>query len=721
MAPFVRKKCDDPDFEYYNWDKKSHNSKFYKKTPGVCTTVKDELQAILRTTANGPGHSVTKLPEDPRGDCRSKSKLQSDCMNNNRIDDEMINRNKGDGDMKNQMEVDNVSSNVFNGEAPQDILSNSTEKKRKRKRRFSEKKKLRKQRNMSKYCAREVQRDIARNTQRFNEKVQTEFLKSALGNPWDDVSFDEKKRFALHFYYCRLQEVGCQPGGKFKARAHAAMLVGVCARTIGTWARDFEALSYLKESQRGKHSKTISPINSQEFREEFKTYVKENSRKSGEANLTARALTVWVNERLGLGLETGYSERTIVNWLHILGFKVTETKKGIYFDGHERPDVILDRRRFIDEYEMYCKDAVKIDPETHAIQDMDKPYILISQDEKIHHSNDVQTRYWDNGELNFPPSKSQGRTVMTSDFLEPIGGFLEYNDDIWAEMKSTDEVQQEIRDLGGGEKGECRARRAGSILDVTSDGYYNAKLCKEDFVKAVKICQANYPGKTPVVSTDRSPIHWSFGEDALNVRKMNVGIGGKQPLMKDGYFMSASGEVVMQSMVFLDGPNQGLAKGLKQVCLERFGPEAIKGKRQDGLVEMLENEPDFKLQKPQLVEVVEAAGGKVVFGTKFHPELMPIENSYRDISAYMKRHNVVGSSVGYVERVCESYHHVEIIQIRKYFLSVLKFMDLYKSGETGNRVFELMKKQRKKHRGGAEFEPAVSNRKGYDRHRAFTV
>ena len=27
---------------------------------------------------------------------------------------------------------------------------------------------------------------------------------------------------------------------------------------------------------------------------------------------------------------------TVVNWLHILGFKVTETKKGVYFDGHER-------------------------------------------------------------------------------------------------------------------------------------------------------------------------------------------------------------------------------------------------------------------------------------------------------------------------------------------------------------------------------------------------
>ena len=58
--------------------------------------------------------------------------------------------------------------------------------------------------------------------------------------------------------------------------------------------------------------------------------------------------------------------------------------------------------------------------------------------------------------------------------------------------------------------------------------------------------------------------------------------GGKQPLMKDGYF-EKDGERVPQSMVFTEGPNNGLAKGLKQVCLERFGPDAVKGKLQDDL------------------------------------------------------------------------------------------------------------------------------------------
>ena len=50
-------------------------------------------------------------------------------------------------------------------------------------------------------------------------------------------------------------------------------------------------------------------------------------------------------------------------------------------------------------------------------------------------SNDVQSRYWDNGDLNVPPAKSDGRTVMTSDFIDPIGGFMQYDDSIWSNLK----------------------------------------------------------------------------------------------------------------------------------------------------------------------------------------------------------------------------------------------------------------------------------------------
>ena len=50
----------------------------------------------------------------------------------------------------------------------------------------------------------------------------------------------------------------------------------------------------------------------------------------------------------------------------------------------------------------------------------------------------------------------------------------------------------DIADNGTGLKGECRSRRAGAILDVSTDGYYNSELCIKDFVKVVEQSQILY-------------------------------------------------------------------------------------------------------------------------------------------------------------------------------------------------------------------------------------
>ena len=53
------------------------------------------------------------------------------------------------------------------------------------------------------------------------------------------------------------------------------------------------------------------------------------------------------------------------------------------------------------------------------------------------------------------------------------------------------------------------------------------------------------------------------------------------------------------------------------------------GKKQDELVALLLEEPDFKESRPTLVEELEKEGALVLFGVKFHPEFMPIESCYR--------------------------------------------------------------------------------------------
>ena len=80
--------------------------------------------------------------------------------------------------------------------------------------------------------------------------------------------------------------------------------------------------------------------------------------------------------------------------------------------------------------------------------------------------------------MNKPPNKSQGRTVMTSDFIDVLDGVLRYNDEVWEELKETEEVKAEIAC-----RGEERARRAGVILDITTDGYYTSEKCVPDFLK----------------------------------------------------------------------------------------------------------------------------------------------------------------------------------------------------------------------------------------------
>ena len=87
-------------------------------------------------------------------------------------------------------------------------------------------------------------------------------------------------------------------------------------------------------------------------------------------------------------------------------------------------------------------------------------------------------RWWADKTMNFPPPKSQGRTVMTSDFATILDGLLSYNDEAWELLKNSPEIAAEIELLG-----ERRAKRGGTVLDVSSDGYYDSSKCIPDFEK----------------------------------------------------------------------------------------------------------------------------------------------------------------------------------------------------------------------------------------------
>ena len=97
---------------------------------------------------------------------------------------------------------------------------------------------------------------------------------------------------------------------------------------------------------RGKHSKTASPFDNEDFKKELRQFVKANGRMGGEV-LTLLQISKWVGDRLELKEEDYYSENAIMRWLHKLGFEVRCDKKSLYVDGHERPDVVESRIKYM--------------------------------------------------------------------------------------------------------------------------------------------------------------------------------------------------------------------------------------------------------------------------------------------------------------------------------------------------------------------------------------
>ena len=81
-------------------------------------------------------------------------------------------------------------------------------------------------------------------------------------------------------------------------------------------------------------------------------------------------------------------------WLHDLSFKFTEYKKKFYFDRHKQEDIVIDRLRFnqqmleaktkTDKINQISLEEIRVQGLTH---------VRVTQDKKIHHSNNIQTRY----------------------------------------------------------------------------------------------------------------------------------------------------------------------------------------------------------------------------------------------------------------------------------------------------------------------------------------
>ncbi|KIK49712.1 hypothetical protein GYMLUDRAFT_253663 [Collybiopsis luxurians FD-317 M1] len=354
--------------------------------------------------------------------------------------------------------------------------------------------------------------------------------------------------------------------------------------------------------------------------------------------LRPEKLRRYVNEFLfpSLGIESTISISTATSWLKKLGFRLARHKKGVYVDGHERPDVVVKRSQYakimFEEIFPFCTlydgpDLVKVEP---SLKSGEKLHRVLYQDETCFHANDQCNSIWVKEDEQPIRDKSRGRVVHVSDFIiadSENGRLALTEEEIGVQMRLPVKPpcpNLELEPAGHPNSGTKKpTQKVAVAMDRTfdqaewippppPDGAPSYRLSSFDARRiiypgsngdawwdmpqliaqtkaALDIFEAKFPGDIAVFVFDCSSAHEAFPSDALLAHKMNRGPGGAQPKMHDTVNpMTGETQRMVWPMNYTGRDSRGKslagqAKGMEQVCLER------------GLLEVLSKENKGKV------------------------------------------------------------------------------------------------------------------------------
>ena len=445
------------------------------------------------------------------------------------------------------------------------------------------------------------------------------------------LSRDDRYALGVFLQYHLRETVG---KSETEAAELAGLMIGRSDRTVRDWKTQFyENNGNIPESKQGKYQRSGVLWQNEALNDKVCKYVRENAFVKGSANLTSMSFCQWVNEHLLANetLEPGcprsISVETARHWLHELGFEVISAKKGCFVDGHERADVVESRNKFIRRMVALgflnesnapteaAKQSLPADLQCPTQEVLDKTVIFF-HDESTFQANEDQSTFWGvKGAVVMKP-KNKGSGIMVSDFIDEKNGYLCLTQEEYVRARQSDpSIQMEARSLF--EYGEAK------------EGYWTCDKFIVQMKKAIKIAEFKYPksdGWRHVWIFDHSSCHAAMAEDSLDVSKMNVNPGGKQRVMRNGYW---NGKVFKMNFAI------GVPKGLRIVLQER-GVDTT-NMNADQMREVLKQHPDFRDEKCRIERLlVEEHSHLAYFLPKYHCELNPIERVWAQAKRYSK-------------------------------------------------------------------------------------
>ena len=290
-----------------------------------------------------------------------------------------------------------------------------------------------------------------------------------------------------------------------------------------------------------RHSSPSSLIHDKEFQLAAREFVREHSFFKGEPNLTISKFTEWVTSTYKYNLH----QETARRWLYDLGFSRVHHQKGVYFDGHDRSDVVTYRNDFLDKMEKFDRKSIIYDGIVPELEEGDRPLIRVVHDESTFHTNCDQSYFWGDESTNVLRQKSLGAAIMVSDFINEKNGFVH---------SDTEEARV--------------------YLETQRDGYFNNDHLLQQVENTIDIFEQVHPEAQGLFLFDNAPSHKKLADDALNVDRMNVHPGGMQPAMRSTIW---DGKV--QVMVYPDGTPKEMEAVLEESGIDKKAHESSKHER----------------------------------------------------------------------------------------------------------------------------------------------
>jgi hypothetical protein len=174
------------------------------------------------------------------------------------------------------------------------------------------------------------------------------------------------------------------------------------SQKIRVLMRHYQLFEQLPVEKRGTHH-SRSLLNNEEVQKAARTYLSRLPTGEVTPKVFHQALNKRILPTLGLAIEGGLSAHTASRWLIRLGWQNTRLKKGVYMDGHERPDVVeYCQKMFLSTMALYEKrmaqwvlqgsELVHVDPDLGLGEK--RIIALFQDDESSFHVNEYKQNIW---------------------------------------------------------------------------------------------------------------------------------------------------------------------------------------------------------------------------------------------------------------------------------------------------------------------------------------